>query len=304
MLVKGARQMGKTSLLARGLQQARRRARGRAHRLSEARTPPTASRPRALLRTLAGVIADQLDLDVSPDEVWDPRRGPSINFERYLRREVLGKIASGHRLGPGRGGPPLHLRFGSEVFGLFRSWHNERALDPTGPWPRLTLAIAYATEAHLFITDLNQSPFNVGTRLTLEDFTLEQVPELNRRYGSPLRDEAEVDALSTAGRRTSLPGRSAACTRWRPAGSSSRRWRRSADHDDGPFGDPPAADAGLARAGHDAVRGGARRARGPGLPDAGGRSTACGARAWSPATRRGARPRCQLYATYLERHLL
>jgi len=31
--------------------------------------------------------------------------------------------------------------------------------------------MAYATEAHLFITDLNQSPFNVGTRVALEDFT-------------------------------------------------------------------------------------------------------------------------------------
>ena len=74
----------------------------------------------------------------------------------------------------------------SEVFGLFRSWHNERALDPDGPWRRLTLAIAYATEAHLFITDVNQSPFNVGTRLTLEEFTFEQVEDLNQRHGSPL----------------------------------------------------------------------------------------------------------------------
>ena len=54
------------------------------------------------------------------------------------------------------------------------------------------MAIAYATEAHLFITDLNQSPFNVGTRLTLEDFTIEQVAELNRRYDGPLRDQQEV----------------------------------------------------------------------------------------------------------------
>jgi len=53
----------------------------------------------------------------------------------------------------------------------------------------LTLAIAYSTEAHLFISDGNQSPFNVGTRLTLEDFTLEQVSDLNQRYGSPLKGE-------------------------------------------------------------------------------------------------------------------
>src|SRR5207253_2671198 len=63
---------------------------------------------------------------------------------------------------------------------------------PGGPWSRFTLAIAYALEAHLFITDVNQSPFNVGTRVPLEDFTPEQVADLNRRHGSPLRDNAEV----------------------------------------------------------------------------------------------------------------
>src|SRR5438067_11009251 len=54
------------------------------------------------------------------------------------------------------------------------------------------MAIAYATEAHLFISDLNQSPFNVGTRLVLDDFTPDQVAELNRRYDSPLKDESEA----------------------------------------------------------------------------------------------------------------
>src|SRR5947209_17952311 len=54
------------------------------------------------------------------------------------------------------------------------------------------MVIAYATEAHLFVADANQSPLNVGTRVTLEDFSREQVEELNRRHGLPLRDAAEV----------------------------------------------------------------------------------------------------------------
>src|SRR5207247_221966 len=76
--------------------------------------------------------------------------------------------------------------FSTAVFALFRSWHNARALEPHQPWDRLTLAMAYATEAHLLIQDLNQSPFNVGLQLTMQDFTLEQIEDLNRRYGSPL----------------------------------------------------------------------------------------------------------------------
>src|SRR5262249_47567698 len=34
--------------------------------------------------------------------------------------------------------------------------------------------------------------FNVGTRLTLEDFTKEQIADLNLRYGAPLRTDGEV----------------------------------------------------------------------------------------------------------------
>src|SRR5207244_176952 len=127
-----------------------------------------------------------------PDQVWHTRRGASVEFEPYLRREVLGKIEVSILWGLDEVDRLFACDFGTEVFGLFRSWHNERALDPTGPWSRLTLVIAYAREAHLFITDMNQSPFNVGTPFRLEDFTFEQVADLNARHGGPLRNEAEV----------------------------------------------------------------------------------------------------------------
>ncbi|HKE04184.1 MAG TPA: serine/threonine-protein kinase, partial [Blastocatellia bacterium] len=192
VLIKGARQVGKTSLLARGLQQAR--AAGARIVLTDLQKLNAAdlASAEAFYLALADLIADQLGLDVAPDAVWNARRGPSINFERYVRREALGKISAPLVWGLDEVDRLFTCGFGSEVFGLFRSWHNERSLDPSGPWERLTMAIAYATEAHLFITDVNQSPFNVGTRLTLEDFTLSQVADLNERYGSPLKDEGEM----------------------------------------------------------------------------------------------------------------
>lgn len=195
VLVKGARQMGKTSLLARGLQQARQA--GSRVVLTDFQTLGAAALGSldALLLTLAESIADQLDLDTDPREAWNPARAPNTNMERFLRREALGTVEQTVVWGldeVDRLFPPA-CTFGSEVFGLFRSWHNRRALDPIGPWSRLTLAIAYATEAHLFITDLNQSPFNVGTRLTLEDFDLAQTSDLNSRCGHPLPPgEAEM----------------------------------------------------------------------------------------------------------------
>ncbi len=195
VLVKGGRQMGKTSLLARGLQQARTDGGKVVLTDFQSLSSPDLLSADALYRALAEKIADDLDLDVLPDEVWNEKRSANMNLERYLRKEVLGAIGEVPLVwGLDEVDRLFTCDFGSEVFGLFRSWHNKRSLDPTGPWSRLTLAIAYATEAHLFITDMNQSPFNVGTRLTLDDFSVRQVAELNTRYGGVLT-ASEVTAF-------------------------------------------------------------------------------------------------------------
>jgi hypothetical protein len=193
ILIKGARQMGKTSLLARGLQFAREqglKAVSTDLQKFNAENFKTVDR---LYRTFAESIADQLELDAEPADSWDPRRGPNANLERFLRREVLARLETPLVWGLDEVDRLFVTPFGSEVFGLIRSWHNERALDPSCPWSKLTIAIAYATEAHLFISDINQSPFNVGTRLVLEDFTPLQVAELNRRYQSPIKSEDELN---------------------------------------------------------------------------------------------------------------
>ena len=118
-----------------------------------------------------------LQLKVGLDDHWRDRNGDNLNFENYLVDVAL----------PHVGGPLVwcvdeadrlfSTSFHSQVFGLFRAWYNARSYEPEGSWANLTLVIAYATEAHLFITDLHQSPFNVGTKITLVDFTPEQVAE-------------------------------------------------------------------------------------------------------------------------------
>ena len=234
ILIKGARQVGKTSLLARGLDQARRRDARVVLTDFQGLDVVSLDSPARLLRTLAELIAEQLDID-APSENWPADLSPTINFERYLRRGVLGRIASSIVWGLDEVDRIFASSFASEVFGLFRSWHNKRALDPSGPWQRLTLAIAYASEAHLFITDLNQSPFNVGTRLSLEDFTFEQIQELNRRYGSPLRSVAEsMRFLRLVGGHPYLVrgGLHEMVTN----GLGLVALESRADHDDGPFG--------------------------------------------------------------------
>ena len=182
VLVKGPRQTGKTSLLARGMQYARRN--GAVVLITDLQKLSASHWADAerFFRALAQTLADQLNLDTLPEHTWSSSRGANENFERYLRREILQKTPAPIVWGLDEVDRLLTCPFGSDVFSLFRAWHNERSLDPGGCWHQLTLAIAYATEAHLFITNLDQSPFNVGTRLIVEDFTLAQVKELNDRY--------------------------------------------------------------------------------------------------------------------------
>ena len=193
VLVKGARQMGKTSLLARGMELARKE--GAEVVLTDFQKLNAAhlESVESFFLALAEMLYDQLDLDTEPEDAWNPKRGPSINFERYVRREVLKKVERPLVWAMDEVDRLLTVSFGSEVFGLFRSWHNERQLDPTSPWERLTLAIVYATEPHLFISDQNQSPFNVGTKLELRDFTVGQVADMNQRIGAALASREEIE---------------------------------------------------------------------------------------------------------------
>lgn len=85
--------------------------------------------------------------------------------------------------------------FAGDFFGLVRSWHNARSTESRGPWGRLTIVIGYATEAHLFIQDVNQSPFNVGRVIALDDFTPQQTLDLNSRYGGPLPSHEDAERL-------------------------------------------------------------------------------------------------------------
>src|ERR1700686_2668567 len=303
VLVKGARQMGKTSLLARAMKIARETGARVVLTDFQSLSASCFESVDTFYLTLAELIADQLDLDALPQEVWQSERGPSVNFQRYLRREVLAKISGPLVWCLDEVDRLFTCPFGSEVFGLFRSWHNARSLDPEGPWKNLTMAIAYATEAHLFITDLNQSPFNVGTRLALDDFTIDQVAELNRRYDSPLISDVEVNAfydLVSGHPFLVRKGLHLMASR----GTNLADFSRLADHDEGPFGDHLrrflvllAQDDAMCEVMRTILRG---------LPcpstDSFYRLRSAGL--LSGDSTQEAHVRCQLYANYLSSHLL
>lgn len=195
VLLRGPRQGGKTSLLARGLEQARQSGACVVVTDFEKLGAQETETHDALFLALAHRIRKAFELETLPEDVWDPNLGPNANFEGYLRDELLAKT-TGHVVWAIDEADHIFGRpYCDSVFGLFRSWYNERALEPSGPWRHFTLILTYSTEAHLYIADLHQSPFNVGTRVVLDDFTPEQVAELNKRYEQPLSDSRDLDRL-------------------------------------------------------------------------------------------------------------
>jgi class 3 adenylate cyclase len=194
VLVKGPRQMGKTSLLGRGVRQVRdlgwRCATTDFQKLSSSQMQSEDT----FYKLLAATLARQLKFQYDFENEWMDVFGANMNMDNFIRSlledsddPLVWFMDEADKL---FGAP-----FASDFFGLVRSWHNSRATEPFGPWGRFTVVIAYATEAHLFIKDLNQSPFNVGRQLELQSFNVPQMSDLNKRYGSPIGSEEDVAQL-------------------------------------------------------------------------------------------------------------
>ena len=235
-LVKGARQMGKSSLLARGLAQARQE--GAKVVLTDFQEFDATAFASAdtLLRALANQLADELDLAVAPEEFWSAKRNPNANLWRYLQTHVLSAFSEPLVWGMDEVDKVFAYPFAGDFFSLIRVLHNRRAFYPDESWSRLTFAIAHSTEPALFITDMTTSPFNVGTRLMLDDFTLDQLAELNRCYDTPLHNENEVSRVYAL-----LNGHpylsSKALYEIRENGLTLDTLETQADKDTGPFGE-------------------------------------------------------------------
>ncbi len=192
ILIKGPRQIGKTSLIAQTV--ARLRSEGRrafvtdVEALGGAALHSADSLVSAMIRNLKGQLNRGGGGPIPETPGGEAGLLPGEMLERFLENELLkhGSDATPIVWVLDEVDNIFAREFRDEIFALFRSWYNSRAFEPTGIWRNLTMVISFATEAHLFITDLNQSPFNVGTRFTLADFSPAEVESLNERLGAGL----------------------------------------------------------------------------------------------------------------------
>lgn len=190
--IKGPRQMGKSSLLIRTIGSAREQNKQTVFLDFQLFDTDDLSESGKFFRRFCSSVTEELAMEDRVDEYW---KMPLSNLQlctKYMSQYLLKGREQPLTLAMDEVDTVFDTTFRTSFFGMLRSWHNKRASDPI--WNLLDLVLVTSTEPYQLIENLNQSPFNVGVVIELDDFNLEQVTDLNHRHNFPFLDR-ELDRL-------------------------------------------------------------------------------------------------------------
>lgn len=180
MRIKAPKLMGKTSLMTRILAYAHQNCRTVHLDLNSVERAILTNLDK-FLRWLCLMTGRQLQLENQLKEYWDTdilgsNDNCTVYFEEYLlpasdRPLVLG-LDEVDRVFP-------YSAVIEDFFGMLRSWHEKGKTSET--WKQLRLVIAHSTEVYIPL-DMNQSPFNAGVPVELQEFNRQQVQDLARLH--------------------------------------------------------------------------------------------------------------------------
>lgn len=185
LFIQAPRQMGKSSLIRRGLYQSNITQHKKFAFIDFQNFPGQYFEDEEnFLIEFCLMISDALGIAEAIDQYWAGQRNNLINCSRYLSEYIIPQIKVPFILAMDEVERLLisHLRV--DFFGMLRAWHNNRVHDDN--FARMTLFLSSSIEPYLFIDDPQQTPFNVAQIIVLQDFTRAEVEELNRRHNSPL----------------------------------------------------------------------------------------------------------------------
>jgi AAA-like domain/TIR domain len=187
--VKGPAQIGKSSLLVRMLHSAIEMRKRVAMLDFQLLGSDALDRPEVFFERFANWIAAELDIADGVARFSDSGLAPTQACSRFMERQILSSIVGSVVLAIDKADRLFQTEFRSDFFGMLRSWHNLRASPLKQVWKKLDLILVISTDPYLLITRRHESPFNVGPVLSLNDFSFEQVRELNRRYRSRFAEQ-------------------------------------------------------------------------------------------------------------------
>ena len=183
--IKAPRQMGKTSLAARVLAQAREQNFATAISSLQLADSTVFTDLKRFLQWFCAIVSQNLGLPNQVDKYWDDLFGNSYNCTNYFEKYILAEIET-----------PIALAFdevdvvfdypeiATDFFGMIRAWY-EKARYGDGKsdlWQKLRLVLVHSTEVYVPL-NIHQSPFNAGLEIELAPFNQEQVKDLAQRYG-------------------------------------------------------------------------------------------------------------------------
>jgi len=186
LIIKGPRQMGKSSLLVRVVAEAMNAKKQVALLDFQLLDQETKASSDLFFQRFADSIAEALAYPDAIGGFWDPKISGPQNCGRYLERQILNKLDGGLVLAIDEAESMFEAEFSEDFFGMIRSWHNNRANPTKRAWKKLDVVLVTSSEPYMFIKSQHQSPFNVGMTLRLEDFQPAQMQTLNEFHGSPL----------------------------------------------------------------------------------------------------------------------
>jgi len=193
VIVKGPRQMGKSSLLVRAQAEAKKHQQQCCYLDFQFIDPVHLTGLDTLFHYLARKICRVFKTAVKPGDCWDDYLGSKENITEFIKAALLEQAQSPVLILMDEVDRLFNQPFRDDFFSTIRGWHNLRAAEEC--WNNLNLVMAHCTEHYLWIQDINQSPFNVGYKIELEDFDFQQVKELNTRHGIPLKTDGEIQEL-------------------------------------------------------------------------------------------------------------
>jgi class 3 adenylate cyclase len=182
--IKAPKQMGKTSLMLRILDEAIAqdfKTVTLSLQLADADVFTSLNR---FLRWFCAVVTRSLELPNQLNDYWDEVFGSNYNCTDYFESYLLAEINSPIVLALDEVDVVFNYpKIATDFFGMLRTWY-QKAKSPersSQVWQKLRLVIVHSTEVYIPL-NINQSPFNVGLSIELPEFTPPQVNDLAQRH--------------------------------------------------------------------------------------------------------------------------
>ncbi|HAJ60364.1 MAG TPA: family 3 adenylate cyclase [Cyanobacteria bacterium UBA8543] len=182
--IKAPKQRGKTSLMARILQQARAQEFKTVtlnFQLADATVFTDLTR---FLKWFCAIVTRSLGLSNQLADYWDDIFGSNYNCTDYFESYLLAEIDSPVVLALDEVDVVFNYpEIATDFFGLLRAWYEKAKYGDVSSivWQKMRLLVVHSTEVYIPL-NINQSPFNVGLSIELPEFTHEQVQDLTKRH--------------------------------------------------------------------------------------------------------------------------